>query len=98
MFLFFLDKEKIYHVKHQILFVFIAGIKEKNPDTSIIIKQNIQEPVSPSKRAKENTLTDVEILVLKKDLQRFGIRYTTKVILMRRLMFMMIHQLKLMVV
>ena len=32
----------------------------KYPDTLIIRKQPIQEPVNPRKRAKENTLTDVE--------------------------------------
>ena len=33
---------------------------KKNPDTLIIRKQPIQEPVNPRKRAKENTLTDIE--------------------------------------
>ena len=32
----------------------------KNPDTLIIIKQPIKEPVNSSKREKEITLTDVE--------------------------------------
>ena len=30
------------------------------PDTSIIRKQHIQEPVNPKKREKEDTITDVE--------------------------------------
>ena len=34
--------------------------RKKTSDTSIIRKQPIQEPVNPSKRVKEITLTDVE--------------------------------------
>ena len=34
--------------------------RKKNPDTSVIRKQPIQEPVNPRKREKYNTLTDVE--------------------------------------
>ena len=34
--------------------------RRKPPETSIIIKQPIQEPVNPRKRSKENNLTDVE--------------------------------------
>ena len=34
--------------------------KKKIPDTSIIRKQPIQEPVNPSKSAKEDTITYVE--------------------------------------
>ena len=48
--------------------------RKKNPETMIIRKQPIKEPVNPMKRAKENTLTDVEKVVIKKHLQRFGIR------------------------
>ena len=33
--------------------------RKKTPDTSIIRKQPIQEPVNPRKRAKEITLTDI---------------------------------------
>ena len=33
---------------------------KKTPDTLITRKQPITEPVNPSKRSKENTLTDVE--------------------------------------
>ena len=55
-----LYQETIYQVKHQIFFVFLAIIKEKTPDTSIIREQPIQKTVKPKKRAKENSLTDVE--------------------------------------
>ena len=34
--------------------------RKKTPDTLIMIKKTIKEPVNPSKRAKRNTLTDVE--------------------------------------
>ena len=34
--------------------------RKKTPDTSIIRKQHIQEPVNPKKREKEDTITDVE--------------------------------------
>ena len=48
--------------------------RNKTPDTSIIRKEHIQEPLNPSKRTKEISLTDVEKLVLKKHLHCFGIR------------------------
>ena len=49
--------------------------KRKNTsDISIITKKPIKEPVEPSKRAEEITLTDVENIVLKKHLHCFGIR------------------------
>ena len=37
--------------------------KKKTPETLIIRKQHIQEPVDPRKRLKENNLTDVEKVV-----------------------------------
>ena len=36
---------------------------DKTTDTPIIRKHPIQEPVNPRKRAKENTLTDVETII-----------------------------------
>ena len=44
---------------------YILCIRNKNkrkitPDTSIIRKQHIQEPVNPRKGEKEDTITDVE--------------------------------------
>ena len=64
----------------------------------IIRKQHIQEPVNPRKRAKENNLTDLETVVLNKRLQRFGVGYTTKVILMRKLVVLTVEQVKMMAV
>ena len=70
----------------------------KTPEISIIRKQPIQEPVNPRKSEKVNTLTDVEKGDPRKHLQCFGIRYTKKLILMRRLKVLTIHQVKVMVV
>ena len=39
---------------------------KKNPYTSSNRKEHIQEPVKPRKRAKEDTLTDVEQYIPKK--------------------------------
>ena len=71
---------------------------KKTSDALITRKETIQEPISPSKRSKYDTIPDVGKEAKNKDLQRFGIRYTTKVILMRRLMVLMILQVKLIVV
>ena len=61
MFLVCLDKEKVYQVYHQIIFLFLARIKKKKtPDTSMIRQQPSKEPENPRKRTNENTLTDVE--------------------------------------
>ena len=38
--------------------------RNKTPDTSIIIKKLIQEPVNTRKRAKDNNLTNAEKVVL----------------------------------
>ena len=65
MFLFCLDKEKVYQVYHHILLVFLTRIKEKIPDTLKIRKQPIKEPVNPEKRSKENTLIHIETVILK---------------------------------
>ena len=54
--------------------IFRNNKRKKTPDTLIIRKQPIQEPFNTRKRAKENTLTDVKQLVLKKHLQLFVIR------------------------
>ena len=43
-----------------ILCIYRKNKINKNPDTLIIRKQPIKEPVKPRKRAKEITLTDVE--------------------------------------
>ena len=52
--------ESLSIITPYILSIYRKNIGKKNPDTSIIRKQHIQEPVNPRKRAKENTLTDVE--------------------------------------
>ena len=71
---------------------------KKTSETLITRKESIQEPVNPSKMAKEDTTLDVEKLVQRKELHCFGIRYTTDVVLLRKLMVTMILQVKLMVV
>ena len=48
--------------------------RKKNPDTSFIRKEPIGEPFNPRKRAKEDTVTDVEKYSLKKHLHIFEIR------------------------
>ena len=48
--------------------------RKKISDTFITRKENIQEPVYPSKRAKEDTIPDVEKVFQNKELQHFGIR------------------------
>ena len=40
--------------------------RKKTPDTSVIRKEPIVVPVNPSKKAKEDTITDVEKYSLKK--------------------------------
>ena len=72
--------------------------RKRTPETSVIIKEPIQEPVNPRKREKEGTITDVEKIVLKQHLHLFDTRYTTKVITMKRIVVLMIHQLILMIV
>ena len=47
-----MEKGKVYQLEHQILFLFLAIKNKKTPDTSIIRKQYIQEPVNPRKRGK----------------------------------------------
>ena len=72
--------------------------RNKTSDTLITRKKTIQEPVNPSKSEKYDTITDVEKIFQKKELHCFGIRYTTKVVLIRRIVVPTIHQVKLMVV
>ena len=71
--------------------------RKKTPYTYIKGKEVIQEPDNPSKRAKDDSIPDVEKLV-KKNLHRLKIRKTTLVILMRRLVVPMILQVTLIVV
>ena len=48
--------------------------RRKTSDTFIMRKETIPEPVNPSKGAKDDTIPDVEKVVLKKQLHCFGIR------------------------
>ena len=60
-------------------------------------KETIQEPVNPNKWAKSDTIPDVEKVVLKKQLHYLDIRYTTKVVIIRKIVVIMIHPVKLVV-
>ena len=66
--------ESVSSVTLDNLFITCNNKGKKNPDTLIIRKQPIQEPVNTRKMAKENNLTDVEKRVLNKHLQRFVIK------------------------
>ena len=72
--------------------------RKKTSDTLITRKETIQEPVNTSKWAKYDNITDLEKLFLKKHLHCFGIRYTKKVIIIRRLVVLTIHPVKMVVV
>ena len=58
----YLHGDYLAGIKPDILGIPLKNKGKKTPDTSIIRKQYIKEPVNPSKRAKENNLTDVEIV------------------------------------
>ena len=70
--------------------------KRKNTlDTSIKVKESIEETENPSKRSKEDTIPHVG---KKKHLHHLKIRKTELVIIIRRRVVTMILQVKLMVV
>ena len=52
--------EILSSVSPDIIFIIRNNKRKKYPDTSIIRKQPIKEPVNPRKKKKENNLTDVE--------------------------------------
>ena len=56
--------EILSSVTSDIIFIPRNNKRKKNAGTYVVRKQPIQEPVNPKKRAKENTLTDVEKIVL----------------------------------
>ena len=69
----------------------------KTSDTSIAVKESIQEPYNPSTRADEDGIPDVEKFNQIKHLHQLKIRKTKLMILMRRLMVPKILQVKLVV-
>ena len=67
-------------------------------ETLIKVKEGIQKPDNPCKRAKEDSITDEKDIIIFKNLHNLKIKKTTLAVLMRRHVNMMIIQVKLMVV
>ena len=66
-------RESLSNVTSDQKHILLKNERKKTSDTFITRKETIQELFNPSKRAKADTILDVEKIVQKKELHCFGI-------------------------